>query len=171
MPFRNNCVKALSHRLTDGTWEIVDGDTKVFDEEALYEPGYVQVVYLKVENQGDREFKFYTAVTVNGCVVAKNVYGQEFMLQDYLKFGITSADSEQAMKDSLPDRDAAEAVATMPLHNYYETATTELAPGEIKYVALVVRMPQEVTNVANYNELPIPEVDLGITVKADQIIN
>ena len=40
----------VSHRLEDGTWEIVDEDTKIFDDQALYEPGYVQVVYLKIEN-------------------------------------------------------------------------------------------------------------------------
>ena len=40
----------VSHRLTDGKWEPVDSKTKIFDEEALYEPGYVQVVYLKVKN-------------------------------------------------------------------------------------------------------------------------
>ena len=90
----------VSHRLTDGKWEKIDGKTDIFDKEALYEPGYVQVVYLKVENKGSVPFKFQTAVNVNGCSVATNVFGQPFLLQDYLKFGITSADSEAAMKNS-----------------------------------------------------------------------
>ena len=38
----------VSHRLDDGTYEELDGQTQVFSDEALYEPGYVQVVYLKV---------------------------------------------------------------------------------------------------------------------------
>ena len=157
----------VSHRLTDEKWEEVDGQTKIFDEEALYDPGYVQVVYLKVENKGTVPFEFYTSVNVNGCIVATNVFGQEFMLQDYLKFGVTTADSEDAMKNSVPDRNAAVKLADMPLHNY-DTETAVLEPGATKYIALIVRMPEEVGNVANYRGDTVPEVDLGITVKADQ---
>ena len=159
----------VSHRLTDGKWEEVDSQTKIFDEEALYEPGYVQVVYLKVENKGTIPFEFYTAVNVNGCIEATNVFGQRFMLQDYLKFGIKTADTEEEMKNSIPDRESAVEIASEPLHNYYETGAFELAPGGTKYIALIVRMPEEVGNVANYRGDTVPEVDLGITVKADQI--
>ena len=158
----------VSHRLTDGKWQEVDSQTKIFDEEALYEPGYVQVVYLKVENKGTVPFKFSTAVNVNGCIVATNVFGQDFMLQDYLKFGITTADSEDAMKNSVPNREKAVEIANMPLKNY-ATETAELAPGATKYIALIVRMPEEVSNVANYRGDTVPKVELGITVKADQI--
>ena len=158
----------VSHRLTDGKWQEVDSQTKIFDEEALYEPGYVQVVYLKVENKGTVPFKFSTAVNVNGCIVATNVFGQDFMLQDYLKFGVINADTEEEMKNSIPDRETAVAIADMPLHNY-STNTAVLAPGDISYIALVIRMPEEVGNVANYRGDTVPEVDLGITVKADQI--
>ena len=158
----------VSHRLTDGKWEEVDSQTKIFDEEALYEPGYVQVVYLKVENKGTVPFEFYTSVNVNGCIVATNVFGQEFMLQDHLKFGITTADTEEVMKKSIPNREKAVEIADMPLKNY-DTETAVLKPGATKYIALIVRMPEEVGNIANYRGNTIPEVELGITVKADQI--
>ena len=160
----------VSHRLTDGKWEEVDSQSKIFDEEALYEPGYVQVVYLKVENKGTLPFEFYTSVNVNGCIVATNVFGQEFMLQDYLKFGVTTADSEDAMKNSVPNREKAVEIADMPLHNY-DSETAVLNPGATKYIALIVRMPEEVGNVANYRGNTVPKVELGITVKADQIKN
>ena len=160
----------VSHRLTDGKWEEVDSQSKIFDEEALYEPGYVQVVYLKVENKGTLPFEFYTSVNVNGCIVATNVFGQEFMLQDYLKFGVTTADSEDAMKNSVPNREKAVEIADMPLHNY-DSETAVLNPGATKYIALIVRMPEEVGNVANYRGDTVPKVELGITVKADQIKN
>ncbi len=159
---------AVSHRLADGEWEEIDSQTKIFDEEALYEPGYVQVVYLKVENKGTVPFKFSTAVNVNGYIVATNVFGREFMLQDYLKFGVTTADSEDAMKNSVPNREKAVEIADMPLHNY-DSETAILNPGATKYIALLVRMPEEVGNVANYRGDTIPKVNLGITVKADQI--
>ena len=159
----------VSHRLTDGKWAEVDSQTKIFDEKALYEPGYIQVVYLKVENKGTVPFKFSTAVNVNGCIEATNVFGQRFMLQDYLKFGLATADTEDEMKNSIPDREKAVEIANEPLHNYYETGAFELAPNAIKYITLIVRMPEEVGNIANYRGNTIPEVELGITVKADQI--
>ena len=158
----------VSHRLTDGKWEEVDSQTKIFDEEALYEPGYVQVVYLKVENKGTLPFEFYTAVNVNGCIEATNIFGQKFMLQDYLKFGLTTANTEDEMKNSIPNREKAVEISDMPLHNY-STDTAILSPGETKYIALIVRMPEEVGNIANYRGDTVPEVELGITVKADQI--
>jgi hypothetical protein len=159
----------VSHRLTDGKWEEVDSKTKIFNEEALYEPGYVQVVYLKVENKGTVPFKFDTAVNVNGCIKATNVFGQPFMLQEYLKFGLATANTEEEMKNSIPDRDDAVEIANEPLHNYYKSGSFELAPGKTKYIALIVRMPEEVGNIANYRGDVIPKVELGITVKADQI--
>ena len=161
----------VSHRLTDGKWAEVDSQTKIFDEQALYEPGYVQVVYLKVENTGTVPFKFDTAVNVNGCIEATNVFGQPFMLQEYLKFGIITSDTEDQMKNSVPNRDAAVKIANKPLHNYYKSGSFELAPKAIKYITLIVRMPKEVDNIANYRGDDIPKVELGITVKADQIQN
>jgi len=158
----------VSHRLTDGKWEEVDSQTKIFDEKALYEPGYVQVVYLKVENKGTVPFEFFTSVNVNGCIEATNVFGQRFMLQDYLKFGITTADTEDAMKNSAPNREKAAEIADLPLKNY-DTETAVLASGATKYITLIVRMPEEVSNIANYRGDTVPEVELGITVKADQI--
>lgn len=158
----------VSHRLTDGKWETIDGKTDIFDDEALYEPGYVQVVYLKVENKGTVPFDFYTAVNVNGYIVATNVFGQQFTLQNYLKFGVTISDSEEAMKNSVPNREKAVEIANMPLHNYYETGVFELAPNMTKYIAVIVRMPEEVGDIANYRGETVPKVELGITVKAEQ---
>ena len=158
----------LSHRLTDGTWEKVDNQTKIFNEEALYEPGYVQVVYLKVENKGNKPFEFYTAVNVNDCTVATNVYGQQFSLQDYLRFGVIFTDTEENMKNSIPDRETAVEIADMKLHNY-STDTAVLEAGKTEYIALIVRMPQDADNFANHNGKTIPKVELGITAKATQI--
>ena len=158
---------AVSHRLDNGTWELIDGNTKVFDDEALYEPGYVQVVYLKVENKGDRAFDFYTAVSVTDYTEATNVFGQPFQLHEYLKFGLSIADSEADMDAAVENRMLAKQIATRELSNY-STDIAVLEPGETGYIALVVRMPEEVTNEANYRGNAIPRVELGIIVKANQ---
>lgn len=158
----------VSHELTDGNWEEVDSTVQIFDENALYEPGYTQVVYLKVENKGDVPFHFRTAVNVNGYSTATNVFGQKFVLQDYLLFGLTTSDSIEEMKESVKSRELAKQVATMKLNNY-STEDAILGDGETKYIALVVRMPEEVTNVANYRGDTIPKVELGVIVTAEQI--
>lgn len=156
----------VSHRTDDGSWESIDGKTDIFDDNARYEPGYVQVVYLKVKNTGDYPFDFHTAVSVISSSTATNKFGQEFWLHEHLKFGIAFADSESEMDDLVSTREKAVDIATMKLQNY-DTDVASLKAGETVYMALVVRMPKEVGNEANYSDT-IPKVELGLIVKADQ---
>ena len=162
----------VSHRTEDGSWEKVEQGTKIFDDEALYEPGYTQVVYLKIENKGTVPFDFKTAVSVTDYTLATNVFGQSFQLQDYLKFGLTIADTEAELYELVATRDLAKEVANMPLNHYYEddyiTDQMELGAKETIYMALIVRMPENVTNVANYRGDVIPRVELGVIVSATQ---
>jgi hypothetical protein len=157
----------VSHRTDDYKWESIDAKTDIFDDEALYEPGYVQVIYLKVENKGDRAFDFYTAISVRGSTTATNVFGQQFWLHEHLKFGVAIANSVEEMEEAVSTREKANTIATMKLQNY-STEVAALNPGDTAYLALVVRMPEEVGNEANYREGVIPKVELGIIVKAEQ---
>ena len=154
--------------LKDGTYKGVTSETSVFDDEALYEPGYVQVVYLKIENVGDVPFDFCTAVRVDDFTTGINVFGNTFHLQDHLRFGVVTNDDESALKAAVDTRDEAElnATADMPL-NTYDTDVDHLGVGEQTYMALIVRMPKGVTNVANHNGAQ-PRVELGLVVKATQ---
>lgn len=158
----------VSHRTKDGKWETIDGKTEVFDKEALYEPGYVQVVYLRVENLGDYAFDFHTAVSVIESKTATNALGQQFWLHEHLKFGVAPAKTEAEMDALVSTREKASAIAEMKLQSYDNLGIATLAPGEMAYLALVVRMPEEVGNEANYREDFIPKVELGIIVKAEQ---
>lgn len=157
----------VSYRLEDGSWESIDGKTKIFDDEALYEPGYTQVVFLKVENKGTVAFDFRTAVGVNDYTLATNAFGQTFNLQDYLKFGVAIADTEAGMDAAVENRELAKEIATMKLGNY-STDVATLDAGATSYLALIVRMPEDVDNVANYRGDDIPKVELGIIVSAVQ---
>ena len=157
----------VSHRLEDGTWEKIEQDTQIFDDEALYEPGYTQVVYLKIENKGTIPFDFKTAVSVTDYTLATNVFGQSFQLQDYLKFGLTTADTEEELFEKVATRNLAKELAVMPLSNY-STETASLDANGTIYMALIVRMPEDVTNVANYRGDVIPRVELGLIVTATQ---
>ena len=157
----------VSHRLEDGTWEKIEQDTKIFDDEALYEPGYTQVVYLKIENKGTVPFDFKTAVSVTDYTLATNVFGQSFQLQDYLKFGLTTADTEEELFEKVATRNLAKELAVMPLSNY-STETASLGAKGTVYMALIVRMPEDVANMANYRSDVIPRIELGLIVTATQ---
>ena len=160
----------VSHRLTDGVWEEVDSLTKVFDEEALYEPGYVQVVYLKVENKGTLPFDFHISLNVNGYTLAVNKYNDLFNLKDYLLCGIVTTNSEEEMKNAVPDREAAQKIAVYELPDSdMATNPRRLEAGSTAYVTLVVRMPEEVDNIANYRGDIQPKVELGLIVTANQV--
>lgn len=156
------------HRLDDGSYEEVDDQTNIFDEEDLYEPGYTQVVYLKVENAGKIPFNHQTAVIIRESIPGTNVFNKTFNLQEYLKFGLVTADTPQALEEKVSTRQQAQAIATEPL-NQYHSEITRLDAGETVYMALVVYMPEEVGNDANYRGTPIPQVKLGIGVTATQI--
>lgn len=158
------------HQLTNGSWIEVTDQTELFDKNARYEPGYVQVVYLRVDNNSDCDFLFQTAVNVNGYDPAINVFGQTFKLQDHLRFGITISATPEEMKNSVATRALAAEVAQVRPHNY-DPKATPLKAGKSAYVALVLRMPEEVTNIANHQGDKFPTVELGITVRADQIRN
>ena len=160
----------VSHRLDNGDWEEVDQTTEIFDDEAFYEPGYVQVVYLKVENLGTMPFDCKTAVSISDYSEPTNVFGQRFHLQDYLRYGIITAESEGELFELVATRNLAEEIANMPLSNY-ATDAAPIAGGEVMYMALIIRMPKEVGNVANYREDIIPRVELGLIVSAMQQVD
>lgn len=159
----------VSYKNEAGVYEKVEMDTVVFNEDALYEPGYVQVVYFEVKNKGDMAFDYKTAVTVNSYVPAVNVFGNVFNLQDYLQFGVVMADTEAELNSIIGTRDDAElnALLDMPI-NTYSTDIDTLEPGETAYMAVIVRMPKEVGNVANFRGDTPPEVHLGIIFNASQ---
>ena len=157
----------VSHRLEDGSYEEITSETKLFDENAIYEPGYVQVVYLKVENKGNVPFDFQTAVSVTSFTVATNRFGQPFLLQDYLKFGVACCETEEQMDAAVADRTLAAGIADMPLNNY-ASELAELEAGGEAYIAIVVRMPEDADNKVNYRGDVIPEVQLGLIVNATQ---
>lgn len=161
----------VSYKQPTGDYKLIEQNTKVLNDEDLYEPGFVKVQYLKAENKGTQDFNFKTAVQVTGYQEATNAYGEMFKLQDYIRFGLVFADSEEELDNlvGLPDnRSVAVAEANDPL-NDYSSDTMLLAAGKTKYVALILQMPEEVGNEANYRLDTVPEVTLGLVFTADQI--
>ncbi len=158
----------VSHLLPDGRWEKVTDQTKLFDENALYEPGYIQIVYLKIENTGSVDFDYNSSVLVTDYTPGTNVYGQQFRLQDYLRFGVVQSDTLAGLKEQTRHRDAVKNIATLKFLNY-TSEDRRLKSGAETFVAFIVTMPDHVDNNANYRDNMIPKVELGVVIKAEQI--
>lgn len=150
----------------------LQGTTKAFNDEALYEPGYTQVVYLKIDNNGDVDFNYKVAVTVDDFTNGKNAWGEEIYLPNYLRYGVVFAESESELKTLVKDRMKAKNHAPNDwgmLGTWSEVSPYCFEAGETShYAALIIHMPEEVDNAANYRGFTEPKVELGITVFAQQ---
>ena len=152
--------------------------TPIFNDQAIYEPGYTQVVYLKIQNPGDVEFQYKVAVNVVDYGYNINKYGATFTLPPHLRYGVVFGDSEAELNRQLAqafaDQNMGELAQRLNTYSKYDTVTVPAAkPGDTdlptRYAALVVYMPEETGNEANY-EKPAerPYVELGVTVYAQQ---
>lgn len=161
--YRNDIVKEYTP---------LQGATKAFDDEALYEPGYTQVVYLRIDNNGDVPFRYKVAVTVEDFRNGKNAWGEEIYLPDYLRYGVVFGESEAAVQQMVQDRLSSKAHAT---EEWGAPGTwSEISPytfdvgEEPHYAALIIHMPEDVNDTANYRGFDVPQVKLGIKVFAQQ---
>ena len=148
------------------------GTTKAFNDEALYEPGYTQVVYLRIENPGEVDFNYKIAVTVEDFTNGRNAWGEEIYLPNYLRYGVIFAETEEELLQMVKDRTQARDHASqdwMTLGTWSKISPYTLEVGEEPhYAALIVYMPESVGNAANYRGFQEPRVELGITVFAQQ---
>lgn len=69
------------------TWLTAENSEELFDENALWEPGYTQIVYLKVKNGGNLALTYAMQITPVHEQLGINVDGEEFKLSDYIQFG------------------------------------------------------------------------------------
>ncbi|MBR2047596.1 MAG: hypothetical protein IJ960_03275 [Oscillospiraceae bacterium] len=146
----------------------VEAETPVFSEEALYEPGYTQVVYLRIENNGDVNFDYKLSVDCRSWVDSVNVFGGRLHLPTHLRFGVVFADSEPELERAAAQALADKEVLDLLLNQYSEVDDVTVLTGSKRYAALIVWMPEETGNEANYRGTTVPTVELGVTVFAQQ---
>ena len=160
---------AYKNRTTGGKFRKADKSTPVFDNNALWEPGHVEYVVLKVSNAGSLALKYKLGINIANEVGSTNVYDNTFNLSDYIRFAVLDGDRTG---DSV-DRDALVAAATDSklIKEGYSKEDHLLAAenNNEKVVTLVVWMPTTVGNEANYKkDATAPSIDLGISVVATQ---
>lgn len=152
-------------------WLTAENSKELFDENALWEPGYTQIVYLKVKNNGNLALTYAMQITPVHETVGVNVDGEEFKLSDYIKFGWrTFTVDEEAGAPVALDREEAQDIvgggAQLGTTLHRQTAEPMEAGAE-ELVALVAWMPEDVGNEANYSTVQ-PTIELSLKVLATQ---
>lgn len=159
-------VEYRNHHMTD--YDTLEIDTNVFGGEDLFEPGFTQVVYLRVRNASTVDMRYKLSVDQLDVTIGTNVYGQDIYLPNYLRYGVVFADGEEVLERDVARTIADKEMAELKLNDYSEWDTVALSPGDERYVAVVVYMPDTVDNVANYRGDNVPSVQMGLTIYAEQ---
>lgn len=152
------------------TWLTAENSEDLFDKNALWEPGYTQIVYLKVKNDGNLALTYAMQITPVRETVGINVDGEEFKLSDYIKFGWRTFTVDGAGAPVALDREAAQtgvgegAQLGKTLHRQ---VAEPMKAGAEELVALVAWMPEDVGNEANYSTVQ-PTIELSLKVLATQ---
>lgn len=154
------------------TWKEAKGAEDIFAKEALWEPGHVEYVNLKVSNLGSLALKYKLGINVASEAPGTNVNDATFKLSDYLKMavvdGATKYDTREAALTAAADGGT--------LADY--TKDGRLAPQgktldgitDNNTVTVIVYMPETVGNEANYKTgTTAPSIDMGIEVNATQL--
>lgn len=159
----------LEYLNAEGNWAPVRADTNVFPEDALWEPGHTEVVYLRISNPGSLALKYQLGANVASETASVNVYGERFALSDHMQIGVI-----EGVSTPYASREEARAAVTdaRPVKEGLVKENTLLAGADPQYAAMVVFMPETVGNVANHKTgATPPRIALGLQVLATQQMN
>lgn len=148
----------LSYTEDGSAWTAVEEDTALFDADALWEPGYMDVAYLKVENTGSLALSYDLYLSATDTVQPQSVLGDPIALSEYVQYALIALEAdENGNITPYADRAAADAaLAAAEVRPFGELcvegavlypASAEQAAAD--YYALLVFMPETVGNEAN----------------------
>ena len=152
------------------TWKEATDQTKLFDDNALWEPGYTQVVYLKIVNAGKLALKYEAGFSKNYTSNrGKNVNGDWYRVDNYLKIGTAETATKFANREDVWSAIAA-TEKTLAKDVMLTDGWITLKAGESsKPFAVAIYMPTSVGNEANASKnRPSSVSGLGIEVRATQ---
>ena len=152
------------------TWKEATDQTKLFDDNALWEPGYTQVVYLKIVNAGKLALKYEAGFSKNYTSNrGKNVNGDWYRVDNYLKIGTAETATKFANREDVWSAIAA-TEKTLAKDVMLTDGWITLNAGEASDpFAVAIYMPTSVGNEANASRYrPSSVSGLGIEVRATQ---
>ena len=185
----------VNGNIPDENWKVMNPADPVFDNDALWEPGYTQVVYFKILNVGSLAAKYQFKVDILNETPGTNVYDESFKLSDYIQTYMNACTNRNLFDDYCvySERDIAlnppgapkpfytslanaadgtlandEGVNSLKLNHELTLKPADEYDNEL-YATFVLWMPTSVDNVANYKKgTTPPRIDLGISVLATQ---
>ncbi len=173
----NNIIKSGNldvelYYQTEGqtTWAPVTESTNIFEKDALWEPGHTEVIKLKVVNVGSLALKYYLGVNVAEETGSVNMAGNDFLLSDYIKFGVVEGDQTYTRDQAVAAVDAS-ANTLKVTYNSDEASLLAQNDGDTdeQVLTMVVYMPTTVGNEANHKTgAATPVIKLGVKLFATQ---
>ena len=151
-------------------WKEATEQTKLFNDNALWEPGHTQVVYLKVVNAGNLALKYEAGFSKNYTSNrGKNVNGDWYRVDNYLKIGTAETETKFANREDVWSAIAATEKTLAKDVMLTDGWITLKAREESKPFAVAIYMPTSVGNEANASRhRPSSVSGLGIEVRATQ---
>lgn len=150
----------------DGNFAKVTPTTNVFKDDTLWEPGHVEYAVLKISNAGTLALKYKLAVNVvnekAGTSVKTNA---PFKLSDFLKYAVVDGDISN---NTRADMVTAATPTAKKLSEGYALTDEHLSKEQSKTVTLVVWLPDNIGNEANYTGNDVPTIQMGINLVATQ---
>ena len=130
-------------------WKEATNTTQLFDDNALWEPGHTEVAYLKVVNNGNLALKYETRINDYDRARAKNVAGEWYYVDEYLKAGAVNTNTAFATREDAQNAVAGN-VQTLTKKMSLSDGWSVLKAGEESApFAVVIYMPTTVGNEAN----------------------
>ncbi len=158
----------LQYSTDCATWTDVDETTNIFKEDALWEPGYTEVVYLKVKNAGTLALKYQLDVIVASKVIGKTAEGADIDLSEFIKYGV-AIDVEEPYASRADALDAIKTTEIGLSEGYIGNDCVLEKETESGVIALVVYMPETIGNAANHGTgETAPQINLALSVLATQ---
>lgn len=161
-----------SKTLEENSWKEVTNNTQdLFKDQSgndiLWEPGAANIVYLRIKNSGTLTLKYNLGINVVSEIAGTNINDIPFKLSDYIQFGQVEM---QGGDVAYTDRSTAiQAVSNSKKISDGYTIENTMTAGAEKIIALVVYMPEDIGNEANYKTgTNPPEINMGITLLATQ---
>ena len=157
------------------TWVDVKDAADILTN-TLWEPGVTEVAYLRVANAGSLALKYQLGINIESETAGTNAEGNSFKLSNYIKFGVVEGVNGSATTYATRE-DAVAAVTDSKIISAGFTKAEAMQSGDELYLALVVWMPTDVSNDANYktSDDPTdpdkyrPTINLGINIFATQM--
>ena len=178
---QNNIIKSgnldieMAYSMDLQTWDDISDAADVFVAPAgvtkgLWEPGHTEVAYLRITNAGSLSLKYRLQVAPYTETVGKSADGKDIKLSEILKFVATEPSATELTAYTRETAQAAALAATNSVKlTEYTTGVVTMAPGTVQYIALVVYMPEEVGNEANYRGTDIPTIEFALNLVATQV--